>query len=167
MFALDAYLPKAPVGRDYDFDRTGLRINAPDNGIAPDTGAVAVTADPIANEPSDPPSEPKIAAQAAVRQAFGKLESGPAKKPQHKRNARQPARPGESTATAQNPWFSQPSSDWSSNWAPNWSWRGPIAERPRPNGRHQVSKLPPGNQRNGNWNFNFAGAGRTNNCWGC
>ena len=171
MFALDAYLPKAAPRRDYDFDRTGLKIAAPDSGIAPDTGAVAVTADPILIEPSDRSSETNVEAQTAG-QAFGKLESGAPKRPPRKRRARlQSAKPAERATTAQNPWSSQWSSDWSSNWtsswSPNWSWRGPITDEPRQRGRRQAAKQPAGNQWNGNGNFNFAGAGRTNNCWGC
>jgi hypothetical protein len=170
MFALDAYLPKAVPRRDYDFDRTGLKIAAPDNGIAPDTGAVAVTADLVANEAGDPPGRKEITAKTATRRAFGKLEPSAPKKPQRRRTAHlQPARPTAGAAAMQNPWFSQGASDWSSNWTSNWSWRGGTTDEPRRRGRHQAAKQPAGNQwgGNGNWNFNFAGAARNNNCLGC
>jgi hypothetical protein len=172
MLLLDAFVPKAPPRVDYDFDRAGLKIKAPDSGIAPDTGAIAITANSVTNEPSDPPTELKITDQTAARQAFGKLESGAPKKPPHKRAARpQPARSAESAATAQNPWSSPWSSEWSSNrtsdWASNGSWRGATSDEPRQHGRRQAPTPPAGNQWNRNWNFNFAGGGRSNNCWGC
>ena len=168
MFALDAYLPKAEPRKDYDFDRTGLRINAPDTGIAPDTGAVAISGGPALDEAAEPKGEKKAPAQA-----FAKLEPGAAKKSQRKKVARlQSAKPAQA---AQNPWSSQWSSDWSSNWnanstsnwTSNWTWRGPIAEAPRSNARRQASKQATGNPSGGNWNFNFAGAGRNASCWGC
>lgn len=172
MFALDAYLPKAEPRRDYDFDRTGLKISAPDTGIAPDTGAVAISSNPAQDEALEPKGEKKAPAHA-----FAKLEAGAAKKPQHKKVARLP--PAKPATAAQNPWSSQWSSDWSSNatsnwssnWnansASNWTWRGPIAEAPRSNGRRQASKQATGYPSGGNWNFNFAGAGRNASCWGC
>jgi len=168
MFLLDAYLPKAPERRDFDFDRTGLKIAAPDNGIAPDTGAVAVSGNPIGSEPEDPPNETKVSAQTAAREAFGKLESAAPKKPPRKRTAHlQSAKAAQSPAAAQNPW----SSPWSSDWSSNWTWRGAIADAPRQSGRRQAAKQPGGNpavnQWSRNWNFNFAGAGRNSSCWGC
>ncbi len=172
MFALDAYLPKTAPHRDYDFDRTALKITAPDSGIAPDTGAVAITAEATVNEPADPPKETQVTAQSAARQAFGKLEAATPKKPQRKRSVRlQPAKPVKSATAAQNPWFSQGSADWSSNWNSNWTsswnWRGSINDEPRQNGRRQTSKQLRTNQHPGDWNFNLAGAGRNTSCWGC
>ena len=168
LFALDAYLPKAESRKDFDFDRTGLKISAPDTGIAPDTGAVAISGNPVQDEAAAPKGEKKVPARA-----FAKLESGATKKPQHKKVARLPsAKPAQA---AQNPWSSQGSSDWSSNWnanpgsnwSSNWTWRGPIAESPRSNSKRQPSKQATGHPSGGSWNFSFAGPGRSASCWGC
>ncbi len=164
MLALDAYLPKAEPHKDYDFDRTGLRIRAPDTGIAPDTGAVAISSPATRDEAGDPQAEATGAVPAAATQSFARLEPGPSKKPQYKRSARlQSGKPGRRPPAAQPPWSSQ----WSYNSTPNWSWRGPIADAPRSNAKRQIPKQRAGYARSGDWNFNFAGVGRNDRCWGC
>ncbi len=170
MFALDAYLPKAEPHKDYDFDRTGLKITAPDTGIAPDTGAVAIGG--AQDEASDPQNETKVA-PAAATQASARLEPGPPKRPQHKRSARlQSAKPTNGPAAEPPVWSSQWSYNPSSQWSYNWSattpgLRGSIADASRSGVKRQASKESTGYPRNGNRTINFAGAGRNDSCWGC
>jgi hypothetical protein len=169
MFALDAYLPRAEPHKDYDFDRTGLKITAPDTGIAPDTGAVAIGG--AQDEASDSQNETKVA-PAAAAQAFARLDPGPPKRPQRKRSARlQSAKPANGRAVEPPVWSSQWSYNLSSQWSYNWSaspgLRGSITDASRSSLKRQVSKERAGYPRNGNRNINFAGAGRNDSCWGC
>ena len=163
LFALDAYLPKAEPHRDFDIDRTGLKISAPDTGIAPDTGAVAISG---GGPTQDEAEKTKADARTAPARALAKAEVTAPKKPQRTRVAHlQPAK--RALPPAQVPWSSQWSSNWSSNATSNWSWRGPITDARRPNGSRQASKQPGGYPNKGGWDFNFARVGRNDSCWGC
>jgi hypothetical protein len=167
MLALDAYLPNPPPRKDYDFDRTGLKISAPDTGIAPDTGAVALGM--AQDTASETPDATKVAPSTAP-QSLGRLEPDPPKRPQHKRSARlQTAKP--INPVTQPAWSSQWTYNWSSqrsyNWSANPGLRGSIANAPRSSPKRQVSKPPADYSRSRNWKFNFAGAGQNDSCWGC
>ncbi len=161
MLLLDAYLPKAPPRNDYDFDRTGLRITAIDTGIAPDTGAIAISSQ--TEDAAGVPAEAgrKVAASAAATQAFAKIEPteiepAPPRKPQHKRIARyqKPARPAKSPSTSK--WSYNRSSQWSYDWSADADWRGPAAKALLSNTRRQSSKQAGSYAQRGDWNFNFA-----------
>lgn len=160
MFVLDAYLPKAAPRGDYDFDRTGLKISAPDTGIAPDTGAVAVSVDTARDEVREPPVEEKVAAGSAA-QALAKLETEPPKKQPRKRVARvQNARPIDRPVPRQYAW----SSEWSPDWSPNWSYRGSIRDAPRLDSMREPTKRGNRYSRSGRGDPNYAGR---NSCWFC
>jgi hypothetical protein len=165
MLALDTYLPKPPPGKDYDFDRAGLKISAPDTGIAPDTGAVALAV--TQDEASEPPDATKVASSTEPR-SLGQPD--PPKRLQHKGSAHlQSTKPADPVAQPgrSSPWSYNRSSQPSYSWYANSGLRGSVTDAPRSGAKRQVSKRPPNSSRSRNWNFNFAGAGRSDSCWGC
>src|SRR5262245_41261539 len=91
MLALNAYLPRAEPREEFEYIRTSLRISAPDLGIAPDTGAIAISEPPNADEASKPPAGSKIVASAPWARALANIEPAPLVKPPRKRSARLPA----------------------------------------------------------------------------
>jgi len=160
MFVLDAYLPKAAPREDYDFGRTGLKISAPDTGIAPDTGAIAISVDTTRDEAKEPPPVEKITAPSAAR-ALARLETEPPKKQQRKRVARaQNSKPIDRPVPRQYAW----SSEWSPDWSPSWSSRAPISDAPRFNAMREPTKKATRYSRSGKADSNSAGR---NSCWFC
>ena len=165
IFAFDALLPKAMPRPDYDFDRGALKIGAPDTGIAPDTGAVAVSDGSVQDHASEPPDGPKDAVHSTVGQAFAKLKPEAPRKHPGKRAVKQQSVAAGDRPVAQDPWSWQ----WHSDWSSNWGLRGTVAEVPPSNARPRAltGRAEPRNRGGPKGNFTLGAVGRNPNCWFC
>ncbi len=170
LLLLDVYLPKAPPRDDYDFDRTGLRITARDTGIAPDTGAIAISSQTADEAALPPDAETKAAASIAATQAFAKIEPA-APKPQHPRSAQKqkPIRPARSPSThpTWSEWSYARKSQWSYDWSEDADWQRPGAKASRSNTMRQSPKQGGSYAQGGDWNFNFGRRRHSEACWWC
>ena len=163
MFAFDVYLPKAVPRPDYDFDRGGLKIAAPDSGIAPDINGAAVSSGSVQDHAGDPPDPPKDDVQPAAARAFAKLKPSPPRKHQARRTVRQQSVAAADRPAAPDPW------SWHSDWSSNWTLRGPVSDGVRSNARTRVTTSRAEVRSGGSVKRNSspAAAGRNPSCWFC
>ena len=157
MFALDVYIPAAPPREQHDIDRTTIRITAaPDRGIAPDTGDMAVV-EPLKSDERDVSgAKPSPVTQAA------RLEPG---QTLHKRKTRRASpklveKPDTHMAAQSNwSWSPWPQSNWSSSRSFNWSYDQSSRKPPAKASRSGAMRQPSG-ERNG-----YRSASGSNSNW--